>query len=73
MKTYTFALTRVYRVTVEAENEDEARHYAEFFLGDPKDGSTETHRKEHNFSIGEIEMLHNDAVSLPQTTPPLQA
>ena len=62
MKTYKFDLTRVYRVTVDAENEDEARHYAEFFLGDPKDMSTEIRRKEHNFSIGEIKMLYNDAV-----------
>ena len=62
-KTYKFDLTRVYDVTIEAESEDEARHYVEFFLGDPKDQSMKTQRKDYNFSIGKIEMLYNDAVA----------
>ena len=62
MNTYKVDLTRVYTVTVNAESEDEARHYAEFFVGDCRDLSQKKERQEHNFSIANIEMMYNDAV-----------
>ncbi len=62
MKTYRVALARTYAVTVKARNEKEAMECAEFFLGDSSDSSTPEDRKEHNFSIEEIEMVYNDAV-----------
>lgn len=40
MKTYLVRLIRSYAVTIEAENEEKACRYAEFFIGDCQDLST---------------------------------
>ncbi len=64
MKTYRVGLTRIYAVTIEAESEDEAQHYAEFFLGNCPDLSTEQEKNKHNFSIERIKMIYNDATSI---------
>ncbi|WP_462137563.1 hypothetical protein [Candidatus Mycalebacterium sp.] len=62
MKTYKVSLTRIYVVDVEAETEEKACHYAEYFTGNPSDDSNEKDRKEGNFSIGnEMKMVWNEA------------
>ena len=62
MKNYKVSLTRVYQVNIEAENEEKAKRLAEFFIGDPKDESIPKERDNQNFSIGEIEMMYNEAM-----------
>lgn len=51
MKNYKIVLTRTYIVSVEAENEDLAKHYVEYYLDDCKDGSSEKERKEKQSKI----------------------
>ncbi|HRO41552.1 MAG TPA: hypothetical protein PL009_01865 [Flavipsychrobacter sp.] len=54
-------LHRSYVVEVVASNETDARRFAEFFIGNPSDESQENERKEMKFSIGEMEMVYNEA------------
>ena len=61
MKLFKVSLTKSYLVNINAENETEARHCAEFFTGDITDISDENHRAEYNFSIEEIECTVNEA------------
>ena len=61
MKTYKVSLTRTYLVSIKAENEDQAKIFSEYYLGDCPDSSNEKERLEKNFSIEEIEMVYNEA------------
>lgn len=61
MKKYEVLLTRSYMVTIQAENEDQALRYTEFYLGDCPDLSKPKDRREQKFKIKEIEMTFNDA------------
>ncbi|NMX21865.1 hypothetical protein C5S30_05425 [ANME-1 cluster archaeon GoMg4] len=61
MKKYEVLLTRSYMVTIQAENEDQALRYTEFYLGDCPDLSKHKDRMEQKFKIKEIEMTFNDA------------
>ena len=61
MKTYKVALTRTYLISIKAENDDQALGFAEYYLGNCPDLSTEIERNENNFSIEEIEMVYNEA------------
>ena len=61
MGTYTVNLTRVYKVTIDAEDESSAKEYVEFFLGDPQDLSNEQDRTDYKFNIQEIEMVLNES------------
>jgi len=61
MKTYQVALTRSYLVSIKAKNEEDARMFSEFYLGDCEDISNEKERLEKGFCIEEIEMVYNDA------------
>lgn len=61
MKTYKVALTRTYIVSIQAENEDRAKRYSEFFLGDCPDRSLEEEREEMKFKIEGLEMVYNEA------------
>ena len=61
MKTYKVALTRTYFVSIEAENEDQAKIFSEYYLGNCPDFSNEKEQLEKNFSIKEIEMVYNEA------------
>jgi hypothetical protein len=60
-KAYKVLLHRSYIVDVLAESGDEAMQYAEFYIGDPTDISTENEREKHNFKVRNIEMSYNDA------------
>lgn len=61
MKKYEVLLTRSYMVTIQAENEDQALRYTEFYLGDCPDLSKPKDRREQKFKIKEIEMTFNEA------------
>lgn len=61
MKTYKVLLHRDYIVNIDANNEEEAKQLAEYFIGGAKDDSMEKEREHHNFRINEIEMVTNDA------------
>ena len=64
MKTYKVALTRAYIVTIEAENEEKAKLYSEYYLGDYPDLSTDKDRIEKSFKIKDLEMVCNDAYEI---------
>ncbi len=66
MKIYKVALSRAYVVTIEAENKEKARRYAEFFIGDCSDASTLKDRQEYKFSIKEIEPAINDSIDVEE-------
>jgi len=61
MNKYKVALTRVYIVTINAENEEMAKRLSEFYLGNLPDLSNEKDRRTMKFSIDELEMAYNDA------------
>jgi hypothetical protein len=60
-RAYKVLLHRSYIVDVLAKSGDEAMQYAEFFIGNPTDISTESEKEKHNFKIRNIEMSYNDA------------
>lgn len=66
MKTYNVSLARSYIVTINAENREKARDFAEFFLGDCPDVSTFEDKKKHNFLIEDIELAINDAMDVEE-------
>ncbi len=61
MKTFQVVLTKSFLVTVNAENEQDAKHFAEFYTSDVKDISTEKDRQNEHFSLEEIECTVNEA------------
>ncbi len=61
MQTFKVNLTRVYSVKIDAEDENSAKEFAEFFIGNPKDESNEKDRIDHNINIHGIEMKMNEA------------
>ena len=66
MMKYKISLARSYVVTIEAEDEEKARDYAEFFIGNCSDVSTFEDRQKHNFLIEEIEPAINDAMDVEE-------
>ncbi|MCD4784512.1 MAG: hypothetical protein K8T10_11880 [Candidatus Eremiobacteraeota bacterium] len=66
MKNYEVLLTRSYIVAIQAENEDQALRYTEFYLGDCPDLSKPKDRREQKFKIKEIEMTINEAFELKE-------
>ena len=64
MKTFKVILTRAYAVEVGAKNENEAKYFAEFYLGNPPDLSTEKEKKKNKFQFGEMEMVMNEAMEV---------
>jgi hypothetical protein len=61
MKTYKVALMRTYLVSIKAENEERAKKFSEYYLGDCTDLSNKKERAEKKFSIEEIESAYNEA------------
>ncbi len=68
MNEFKVALTRTYFVTINAENEDDAKCLAEFYLGNFPDLSTKADRDEHKFKIQKTEMVWNEANSVDLET-----
>ncbi len=61
MKLFQVSLTKSYLVNINAENEVDAKRFAEFFTGDIQDISDQNNRKEYKFEIEEIECAMNEA------------
>ena len=61
MKKYEVLLARSYIITICAENEEQARRYTEFYLGDCPDLSKIKNQRDQKFKIEEIEMAFNEA------------
>ncbi|MBD3232278.1 MAG: hypothetical protein GF315_00995 [candidate division Zixibacteria bacterium] len=61
MKSFKVVLTRAYLVTVNAESEEDAKRYAEFYFGNCLDLSKEEEREKYRFSLESMEMVINDA------------
>ena len=61
MKTYEVALIRTYLVSIKAENEEQAKRFSEYYLGDCPDLSNVKEREDKKFSIEEIELAYNEA------------
>jgi hypothetical protein len=66
MKTYIVTLTRAYRVTIQAKNEDDAKHFSELYLSSIKNNSTPDEQRRGNFTIGHIEMVFNEAAGIEE-------
>jgi len=62
MNTYRVALSRSFFVTIDAQNEHDAKELFEFFVGNPKDLSKQEDRLTHHFNIQEIECVVNEAI-----------
>lgn len=54
-------MTKSFLVTINAENERDAREFAEFYTGDVQDISTGKDRQTKKFVIEEIECTVNEA------------
>ncbi len=61
MKTYKVALTRTYLVSIKADTEEKAKRFSEFYLGDCPNLSNKKEQLEKKFSIGDVEMVYNEA------------
>lgn len=62
MKKFKVTLTRAYSIEIYAKNIKSAKHFAEFYIGDPEDLSIEKERKDKKFKFGEIDMVMNEAM-----------
>lgn len=67
MRTYKVALTRTYLVSIKAENEEHAKAFSEYYLGDCTDLSNKREQVDKNFSIAEIELVYNEANEIVST------
>lgn len=60
MKKFKVTLTRAYTIDVYAKDIDSAKDVAEFYIGNPKDISTEKEKKKEKFKFGKMEMVTNE-------------
>ncbi len=61
MKKFEVLLVRSYIVTIYSEDEDQARMYAEYYLGNSPDLSSPKDRTDRKFKIEKIKMTFNEA------------
>ena len=61
MNTYQVALSRTYLVAIKAQSDEHAKRYAEYYLGDCPDLSSENEQAENFFVIQKIEMVYNES------------
>ena len=66
MKTYQVILTKAYRVTVDASDEEQVKHLVEFYTGDIQDISTEKNREDCGFLIKKIECSMNESFDVKE-------
>lgn len=60
MKKFIAHLSREYVVYIDANNEDDAQHFAEFYVSGGEDDSDEFIRKKDNFQIHKIKPTLNE-------------
>ena len=68
MKKYRVNLERIYSVEVQAKNAEMAKEVVEYFIGNPKDESSDTERSEYHFLLGNIEMMYNDSFEVEEVS-----
>lgn len=61
MKKFEVILTKSYILTIHANNEDDAKDFAEFYTSDVKDISTKEDKLKDKFEIINIECKINEA------------
>jgi hypothetical protein len=66
MKKYKVLLTRDYIVDIKANNEDEAKECAEFFVSGGLDASTKIDQQKYNFEIERIKPVTNNAFEVEE-------
>jgi hypothetical protein len=66
MKSFQVSLTKSYLININAENEESAKRFAEFFTSNIQDISDEDNRKGYKFSIEEIECTVNEALEVEE-------
>ena len=64
MKQYRVSLNRAYFVSITAEDRASASQLAEFYIGNGRDESSKEDQVKHNFSIGDIELVINEAMEV---------
>lgn len=64
MKTFEVILTKSFIVKIKAENSEKAKDYVEFFTSDIQDISSLEDRKEHNFTIENIDCKINEVIEV---------
>jgi hypothetical protein len=67
MSKFFITLHRDYEIAISAENAEDAKELAEYYIGGEKDLSDEKDRKEHSFRIEEIEIKTNDAFEVKES------
>ncbi|MCK4296670.1 MAG: hypothetical protein KAX28_08480 [Candidatus Marinimicrobia bacterium] len=68
MKKYRVNLERIYSVEVQAKDAEMAKEVVEYFIGNPKDESSDTEKSEYHFLLGNIEMMYNDSFEVEEVS-----
>ncbi|MGA7719773.1 MAG: hypothetical protein WCA84_01220 [Ignavibacteriaceae bacterium] len=66
MPKFVVSLSRTYLVEIEAKNENAAKEFTEFYLGDVTDLSTQIDKKKHGFNIIDIRPAINEAFEVEE-------
>lgn len=66
MKKFKVLLTRDYLVDIRAENKEQAKLFAEYFVAGGIDASTENERMQYKFEIERIKPTVNDAFEVEE-------
>ncbi len=66
MKKYVVSLVRGYVVAISAKSEQEAKRFAEYYIGGESDLSDEREKERFQFRIEHIEMTTNDAIDIEE-------
>lgn len=61
MKTFEVYLSRQFKVSIQAENKNDAKVLSEYFISSGIDLSTDKERKDYSFQITDIKMIGNEA------------
>ncbi len=64
MEVFEVVLTKSYVVEIEAENENKAKEFVEFFTNDIQNISTAADEVNYNFKIREIDCKINNAIEV---------
>jgi hypothetical protein len=67
MKTFNVTLTKSYLVRIQAENEEMAKDFSEFYSSDIKDISNDKEREDNRFKILDIRSTLNQAFDVKET------
>ena len=66
MKTFKVQLTKSYIITINAENENDAKNFCEFYTSDINDISTEEEKIKNKFEILDIDCKMNESIEVSE-------